>query len=138
MLICCRTLNSIRGSILVTHRAEVPSTTKDAIYFLIEGMGSASNFLYTAVPTQLNSYTHFRLEYQDPSLCDKLPPWKPPFFLLLNMQKKERKKSQVAENAQYSVSLATLMTSRVSRKKILSAPQFLGSNADSHYWKKVS
>lgn len=54
------------------------------------------------------------------------------FFLLLNMQKKERKKSQVAENAQYSVSLAILMTSRVSRKKILSAPQFLGSNADSH------
>jgi len=39
------------------------------------------------------------------------------FSFLLNMQKKERKKFQMAENAQYSRSLAILMTSRVSRKK---------------------
>lgn len=52
------------------------------------------------------------------------------FSLLLNMQKKEIKKSQVAENAWYPITLAILMTSRVSRKTILSAPQFLGGNAD--------
>lgn len=81
VLICCRTLNSIRGSTLVfTQRAEAPSTREEAIDIpLTAGMGSASNFFYTAVPMQLSSYARFRFKYQDPNLRDKLPPWKPPF-----------------------------------------------------------